>query len=80
MHQKPSMKNWYLLVVAFLSSVVMGITAIMYADSAARKSNQQWCDIVTTLDDAYTAQPPQTETGQRIAREMKRMRHDFGCE
>lgn len=80
MQQKPHMRQWYLLVVAFLSSAAMGAVAIQYADSVGRRSNQQWCDVVTTLDDAYTAQPPQTETGQRLAREMKRMRHDFGCE
>lgn len=73
------MKNWYLLVVAFLSSVIMGALAIVHADHVGRRSNQQWCDVVSTLDDAYTANPPQTETGQRIAREMRRMRRDFDC-
>lgn len=72
-------KSWYAIVVACVSSLAVGIAAIQYADHVDRKSNQQWCEVVITLDNAYTQNPPQTEAGQVLARAMKRMRHDFGC-
>lgn len=71
--------NWYFLLVACLASIIMGVISIQYADYVDRKSNRQWCDVVTTLDDAYAANPPQSEAGRRLAQEMKRMRHDFDC-
>jgi hypothetical protein len=72
-------KAWYSIAVACVSSIAMGVIAIQYADHVDKKSNRQWCQVVITLDDAYTANPPQTPAGQALASEMKRMRHDFDC-
>jgi hypothetical protein len=69
----------YALLIAFVSSLVMGVVAVQYANHVDRQSNQQWCEIVVTLDETYDKQPPQSESGKVIAREMKRMRHDFDC-
>lgn len=80
MERKTTAKVWYAVAVACISSLTMGAVAIQYADHVDRKSNQQWCQVVVTLDDAYTQNPPQTTAGQRLAREMKRMRHDFDCD
>lgn len=77
---KTRTKSWYAVVVACVSSLAMGVIAIQYAEYVDRKSNQQWCEVVVTLDNAYTQTPPQTEAGQNLARAMKRMRHDFGCD
>lgn len=73
-------KSWYAVAVACVSSLAMGVVAIQYAEYVDRKSNHQWCEVVVTLDNAYDQNPPQTEAGKSLAREMERMRHDFDCE
>jgi hypothetical protein len=77
----PAAKKWllYSLLTAALSSLAMGIVSIEYSNYAIRKNQQQWCDVVVTLDDAYKRTPPQTPAGQRLAEEMARLRSDFNC-
>jgi hypothetical protein len=74
-------RKWllYSTLITALTSIVMGIVAMQYANYAVRKSTQQWCDVVTTLDDAYKQTPPTSPAGQRLAQEMARLRIKFEC-
>lgn len=67
------------LAVLFVSVLAVGVNSIVYSDHVARMNNRQWCDVVSTLDDAYRAQPPSSLTGRRLAVEMHALRVRFGC-
>lgn len=70
---------WYAVIVAYLATLAIGAAALLYADHVDSQSNRRWCGLVTTLDDTYTSQLPTTQLGQSIAREIKQLRHEFGC-
>jgi len=70
---------WYVLAVAFLSSIIMGVVAIQYTNYVDRSSNQQWCDLVNVLDDAYRTSPPQTPIGKQLAATMAELKKRFEC-
>lgn len=74
-------RRWlfYTMLIAALSSIVMGVISIEYANYATRKNRQQWCEVVSTLDDGYKANPPQSPTGKHLANEFARLRLEFQC-
>lgn len=69
---------WPVLIAYVLAFGASGL-AMAYANRVARDSEQRWCGIVTTLDDAYRATPPATPTGQQLAANISRLRADIGC-
>lgn len=86
-------RKWvlYPVLAAALSSLLMGGVAIEYANyvnaksqeraaHALSESQQKWCEIVRTLDDAYKTTPPQTPAGKHLAEEFARLRVDFQCD
>ena len=72
-------RSWDLLAVSFLCAFLAAAASMIYANKVARDSQRQWCGVVTTLDDAYKATPPQTPAGVKIARDIKRLRTKFDC-
>lgn len=64
------------LVVPF---VVLVIGGILYTNFVQQQADRQWCELIVTLDQAYQAEPPQTELGQRIAAAMHQLREEFDC-
>ena len=74
-------RKWlfYSTLIAALSSIVMGIVAIEYANYAISQNQQQWCEIVTTLDNSYRKNPPTAPVQQHLAVEFARLRAQFGC-
>ena len=69
----------YAWVVSLICMITVAGLAIQYANYVDRKSNQRWCGVVTLLDDAYTANPPQTPAGKELAWEMKKLKTEFRC-
>jgi len=80
----------YTVLTAALSSIVMGVIAIQYANYAIRQSQaqsnktiietqQQWCEIIITFDNGYRNSPPTTPTGKLLAEEFSRLRREFQC-
>lgn len=47
--------------------------------AAEREADRRWCRLLTTLDDAYQAAPPQSDTGRRLAADVHALRADLGC-
>lgn len=81
---------WYALVMVFVSCIAMVTASISYtnyatrqaekrADAVAQQNIRNFCEVVSTLDDAYRAQPPTTPTGQHLAEEMHLLRMSLGC-
>ena len=48
-------------------------------EETVRETSQKWCKIVTTLDNAYRAQPPTSPTGRQLAQDMHQLRIDLDC-
>ena len=74
-----SWNGWRVLVACLVAAIGASAVSIIYSNEAARQSEQRWCGVVTTLDDAYRQSPPQTPAGQKIARDIRQLRADFGC-
>jgi hypothetical protein len=43
------------------------------------ESEQKWCDVVSTLDNAYKVNPPQSTLGKTLASDMAKLVHEFHC-
>lgn len=78
---KPGLPRAYVysLIMTYVSCVVIAVGAVLYANYVDRTSNQQWCDLVIPLDQAYTSQTPATELGRRVARAISHIRDTFDC-
>jgi hypothetical protein len=76
---RPAQPVWYSLVAILVSVLVTVAAAVVYTNSTARESERKWCDVVTTMDDAYQVAPPTTEIGRKLARDIHRLRERFDC-
>ena len=80
--------RWFVLVgtCLFLSvgSMVIAIhssqVAVDRERAARRQTEKAMCVIVVTLDSAYRANPPSTETGRKVARGMADLRAAYHCD
>lgn len=70
------MSRWERLVYV-LSLVVVVAASVLYTNYVAR----QFCELIVTIDDAYNEadRPPQTEIGQKMARDVRQLRGDLHC-
>ncbi len=81
-----SKPRWYLLVAIVLSSLSTAGGGVAYTswsigqqDQTERENDRRWCQLLTTLDEAYRATPPQSPTGQRVAADIHSLRRELGC-
>jgi hypothetical protein len=70
---------WYVLAAVMVSMLLTSAAGLIYTNHVQRQSEQRWCGLVTTLDDAYRATPPQTPTGRDVAARIAALRTDLGC-
>lgn len=87
----PAIRLSYAVVVSFFACLAIALASVVYTnhvqDQAERRaqaeraeSDRRWCALLTELDGAYSAPPgPTTETGQKVAVEVRQLRTDFGC-
>lgn len=75
----PMIRLWYAILSLVVACVVIAGVSVQYANYVDRKSNQRWCDLLSTLDDAYKSSPPQSPAGEKVAADIARLRKDFGC-
>jgi hypothetical protein len=68
------------LLCTLLSAVAVAVFSVVYTGQTNEENNRQWCELLTTLDTAYSATPPQTPTGQRLARSIRSLTRSFDCE
>lgn len=70
---------WYSLIAVVVSTIVLSAAGVLYTGHVQRESNRQWCELLTVLDDAYSARRPTTPLGQQVATTVHELRVDFGC-
>jgi hypothetical protein len=73
------LSKWYALLTVYVSMIALAVMSVVYSNRVSTRTSQQFCDIVTTLDNAYRSQPPQTAIGQKLARDMHELRHTLHC-
>jgi len=81
-----SVPAWWTLAVSVALLIVLGVGGVLYTnrtvsqqDKLERANDQRWCKLLTTLDEAYRATPPQSPTGQRLAADIHNLRAELGC-
>lgn len=80
------MPRWYLLATIVISILVLSVCGVGYTTyvdgkraKAERQADRNWCTLLTTLDEAYSAVPPSTELGRRVAKAIKDLRNELRC-
>lgn len=68
-----------MIVVTLVTALVSPWGTIFYVNYVDRKNRSDWCELIVTIDDAYTANPPENETAERFADLMHRRRESLGC-
>lgn len=71
--------GWYWWATTFGLSLLFAVGALSYALHAQAESDRKWCNLIGSLDSAYSQQPPQTDLGKRIARDMHDLHRSLGC-
>ncbi|MEO3922721.1 hypothetical protein ABGB07_02380 [Micromonosporaceae bacterium B7E4] len=72
-------KAGWSMAMMFLFAALVGAGSILYANHVAADSERKWCNVVTTMDDAYRAAPPVSPIGQKLARDIGTLRSEFHC-
>lgn len=73
------MPRWWSLVTVFGSVLLMAAATVVYVDWTNRRNDRRWCALLVPLDNAYSATPPQTQTGRDVAAAIRRLRQQHGC-
>ena len=82
----------YAVLVSYVGIGIMVGVSIWYTnytrdennkqwEITVRNNNRQWCDLMTTLDSAYSDPnaTPTTELGKRVAIAISKLRDTFEC-
>lgn len=70
---------WAGIIGLILSIFVMaGVTYFLVSYKVAQ-SEQKWCQILGSLNDAYAKNPPTTPAGIQFAGQMRQLYHDYNC-
>lgn len=63
----------------FATMLVMTALNIFYADHLNRQSNNNFCDIVVTVNDAYRDNPPSTDLGRKLQQNYADLERRLQC-
>jgi hypothetical protein len=81
-----SKPRWMILVSIFLSVVALAVAGVLYTghvdgkrEAAEREADQRWCELLITLDEAYSSAVPATELGRRVADAVHNLRVGLDC-
>lgn len=66
---------YWALVALFVSACLAAGGSIYYTNQV----QQQWCDLLTTLDTAYQTTPPPSATGKEVARQIHNLTDRLNC-
>lgn len=80
------MPRWYGLVGMLISTLLLALSGFLYvnyqqasAQKAERENDRRWCQLLITLDQAYSTSPPTSELGRRVALAIHSLRTELGC-
>jgi hypothetical protein len=67
-------------VVTYFAMVVLATTSIIYTTISQHRTEQKFCAIVTSVNDAYKEYPePTTELGKNMKIQYAQLENDLGC-
>lgn len=70
----------YALLTSFISMIILTFVGIWYTNHVSVENNRQWCELVTTLDEAYSGPArPTTELGKKVANSIHKLVISFDC-
>lgn len=72
-------RRWWRGVVVGVYVLAAPSLAIGVSAYNQRQSEKAWCEIISTLDDAYRVTPPTTPVGIRLAAAMHDLRSRYHC-
>lgn len=68
------------LLAVLASALIVSVSNVIYTGQSAADNNRQWCELLITLDRAYSSTPPQTKLGREVAASISNLRTSFGCD
>ena len=67
-------------IVTYATMVVLTFTSILYTTISQKHTEQKFCAIVTSVNDAYNDYPePTTDLGKKMKTQYKVLEADLGC-
>jgi hypothetical protein len=72
-------RAWYAVLVVVVACVASAGASIGYTAQSVHRSDQQWCDLLRSLDQPLPTSPPPTDRQVIIARQMHALRVGKGC-
>ena len=69
----------YAIGLGVISTMLAVGVNISYTKHSVTTSDQKWCSLLLTLDEAYGKTPPTSETGRKVADEIHRLRVSNRC-
>lgn len=67
------------MLISLLCAVTVAVAGIIYTGQSNAANNRQWCELLTTLDTAYSSTPPQSELGRKVATSITKLKNNFEC-
>lgn len=72
-----------MIVIAILALLIFSVGYTTWVDSkragAEREADRRWCQLLSTLDQAYSAVPPSTELGRKVAAAIHDLKTELDC-
>lgn len=68
------------LLTSFVSAVAAAVFSVVFTGHSNQTRDRQWCELLSTLDVAYSSAPPATELGRRVAAAIAELTQTFGCD
>lgn len=86
----PAVRLSYAIVVSFFAVLAIALAGVVYTNYVQKQaehraelvrieSDRRWCALLVDISRGQRQSPPKTESGQRFAEEIDRLRREFGC-
>ncbi len=75
------MKDRWQLFSVYIAMVTLAFTSALWADYSIRENGRKFCDIITTVNEAYQNGPePTTDLGKDLKRKYAELEKRLDCE
>jgi len=74
------MEKFKIHIVTYVSMLVMAVTSILYTTISQHHTEQKFCNIINTVNDAYDKAPePTTQLGRDLKQNYRQLEADLDC-